>query len=300
MTINLKEHYAPMLAAAIKDESVFEKLTFPLFASVKLDGIRCITTNHGLLSRNLKPIPNKQIQEKFKGLPHHLDGELYVHGMEFSEISSIVMSRGADASRMQYHIFDLMYPPKAEFTVRLGTIPHFVCDTESEGVFIVTQQLIPSVKALLRFEQKALRNGFEGIILRSPDGEYKHGRSTLKEQGLMKFKRFCDAEAEVLYAVEQMKNTNVAKKDELGRTKRSSAKAGKVPMDTLGALHVVDLKTGVEFDIGSGFSAVERKRLWKQRDTLPGHIVTYRYQPVGVKSAPRFPTFLHFRDERDM
>jgi DNA ligase-1 len=63
---------------------------------------------------------------------------------------------------------------------------------------------------------------------------------------------------------------------------------------------VKDLKTGVEFDIGTGFTESQRQLLWAQGDNLMGKIVKYKSQPTGVKDKPRFPVFLGFRDKVDM
>jgi hypothetical protein len=73
-------------------------------------------------------------------------------------------------------------------------------------------------------------------MLRDPNGPYKFGRSTRKEGYLLKLKRFCDSEAEVIGVVELMHNGNEAKTNALGRTERSTRKAGKTGMGVLGAL----------------------------------------------------------------
>lgn len=54
-------------------------LPYPLFASVKLDGIRCVIKDGVALSRTLKPIRNQYIQSLL-GRPEFngLDGELIV------------------------------------------------------------------------------------------------------------------------------------------------------------------------------------------------------------------------------
>ena len=56
-----------------------EALTYPLIASPKLDGIRCLIVDGVAVSRSLKPIRNKYVQSilgshEFNGL----DGELVV------------------------------------------------------------------------------------------------------------------------------------------------------------------------------------------------------------------------------
>src|SRR5690606_27777905 len=113
------------------------------------------------------------------------------------------------------------------------------------------------------------------------------GRSTAREGHLLKLKRFTDGEAVVIGFEELMHNANEATKDELGYTKRSTHADGKVPMGTLGALKVRDLTTGIEFSIGTGYTAAQRRKLWDARDTLVGKVVKYKHFEGGVKDAPR-------------
>ena len=73
-----------------------------------------------------------------------------------------------------------------------------------------------------------------------------------------------------------------------------------MPAGVRGALHVQDVKTGVQFAIGSGFDDADREVYWQHRKKLVGRVVKYRYFPSGSKEKPRFPTFLGWRDPRDM
>jgi DNA ligase-1 len=113
-------------------------------------------------------------------------------------------------------------------------------------------------------------------------------------------KRFEDSEAVILGYEEQLHNTNEAKTDAFGKVERSTAKGGMVPKGVLGTLIVRDVKTGVEFKIGTGFDDSIRANLWKERSSLPGKLVKYKYQPSGVKEAPRFPTFIGLRHLEDL
>jgi DNA ligase-1 len=145
--------------------------------------------------------------------------------------------------------------------------------------------------------------GYEGAIVRDPRAPYKEGRSTVKQGWMLKVKRFADDEAEVIGTVEQMRNDNEATVDELGYTKRSHHKEGKTAAGVLGALSVRGTTgqfKGVEFEIGTGFTAEQRRNLWAGREYLIGKLVSYKYFPVGVKDKPRFPTFKAFRDRRDI
>jgi len=139
-------------------------------------------------------------------------------------------------------------------------------------------------------------------MLRKPDGKYKHGRSTAKEQILMKLKRFEDAEAKILGFEEQMHNGNEATTDKLGAKVRSAKKSGMTGKNTLGALQVVGVNgefKNAGFNIGSGFNDELRAKIWKSQDLFKGQIVKYKYFSNGSKDAPRFPVFLGFRNPED-
>jgi DNA ligase-1 len=113
------------------------------------------------------------------------------------------------------------------------------------------------------------------------------------------FRPMLATEAIVVGFEEQMHNANVGRRNDVGRTVRSSAKAGKVGKGTLGALIVEGLPgqpfAGIRFSIGTGFDDELRAACWGQRAVLPGCIVRYRYFDIGIKDSPRFPTFQAFR-----
>ncbi len=290
--------FKPMLASECTDTS---KLKFPVYASHKLDGVRATMQGGTLLSRSLKPIPNKAVQERFAYLPEGADGELIAGDPRDSDAYrktvSIVMSEDKPADNVNFHVFD-QFDDLFGFIVRFVNIIDKTCGLNS--VIEVNQEHIDSEEELLEFEAKALADGHEGVMIRSMDSPYKQGRSTEKEGYLLKLKRFCDSESEVIDFEEKMHNANEAKTNELGRTERSSHKAGLVGTGELGALLVRDLKTGVEFGIGSGYTGEQRKVLWASRNSMIGEIVKYKYFPTGSKDRPRFPVFIGFRDLRDM
>lgn len=289
----------PMLAVSAED---LEKIVFPVLCSPKLDGIRALKVNGQLLSRSFKPIPNKFIRTIVEHtLPDGVDGELLV-GSTFHESSSGVMSQDGQPD-FQYAIFDFVSDSLSKpFSKRLADLQHLLQSRSLIGKHfsIVRHTLVSSVDELLKLEQQAVDQGYEGLMIRSMNGPYKCGRSTMKEGYLLKIKRFEDSEALVLDYEEQMHNTNEAKKDAFGKTERSTAKDGMVPKGVLGTLIVRDTKSGVEFKIGTGFDDDQRVKLWKERSSLPGRLVKYKFQPSGIKEAPRFPTIIGFRDERDL
>lgn len=296
----------PMLASALslEDKDETSLLRFPMFASLKLDGIRAITRDGKLLSRTLKEIPNEAIQDKCSSLPNGLDGEIIIEGKSFSDITSIVMSiKEKEIHGFKFYIFDYVKEsPNKPYSERLqdllelkskGQLPEDTC-------IILDQHVMSSIEDIRLFESKAADEGHEGIMLRRADSPYKYGRSTLKESYLLKVKRFDYSEAVILDIEELMNNFNPPELDLLGNTKRSSSKSGLVPANTMGALVVKDIKSGVVFRIGSGFDKEMRDEIWGNKQTYIGKTLRYHFQSVGVKSSPRIPVFSGFRDERDM
>lgn len=298
------KQFKPMLAATL-EQSDLSKVCYPVLASPKLDGIRCVIRNGKALTRSLKPVPNKAIRAYLEALPclEGCDGELMIDDVPFQTVTSMVMSPDKNPHEGWYYaVFDWhdAMCPSEVFRSRLEDADARAEQANSDHVVFLQHVTINSERELADFEENMLAEGFEGVMLRDPEGTYKFGRSTLREGGLMKLKRFCDDEAKVIGVVELTHNENEAFEGELGQTKRSTAKAGKVGGDTLGALVVLHPTFG-EFEIGTGFTAAQRDELWSlPRPKLMGQLVKFKYFPVGVKDKPRHPVFLGLRDQLDM
>lgn len=293
----------PMLAATAATAT---DVALPALVSPKLDGVRALVQGGVVLSRSLKPLPNKVVQRLFgRRELEGLDGELILGDPwapdAFRRTSSGVMSHEGDVPNIVFHVFDRL--SDLDFQRRLQQAQLVVGQTKTNQLQLVDHQLVYNQQELVRAEETYLAMGYEGLMARDPGGLYKEGRSTLREGGLVKLKRFEDAEALVLRAEPLLHNANAAVRNELGYQARSSHQAGKVAQDLLGALVVRGLPgtkyDGVEFSIGTGFDEALRRELWQQRQTLPGRLVTYKYFPHGSKDAPRFPVFKGFRASLD-
>lgn len=290
----------PMLAGKFD-----EKLQrFPALVSPKLDGIRALVSGGVVHSRSWKRLPNPFVQEVF-GMPllNGLDGELIVGS---PTAKNCMQATGSGVMSYQgrpnvtFHVFDCFSGPPQAFCDRLMRVNALLRDFAIPRVTAVPQQMVYNLEELYEEEKHALQAGFEGIIVRDPEAFYKQGRSTTREGGMLKVKRFVDSEARILSCVELMHNANEAQLDERGYTKRSHAQDGKVPMGILGALRVEDIYSGQEFEIGTGFTEHDRVKLWQQRECLHGLIVKYKHFAYGQKEKPRQPVFLGFRHLEDM
>lgn len=295
--------FKPMLAGVYNPGT---PLTKPMMVSRKIDGIRCLIVDGQAVSRSLKPIPNKRLREVLSNpLLSGLDGELVVGSptdeRAFSATTRGVMSHQGEAD-VTYSIFDCFVNRDYPFHKRLSEASERVAAARDAGlpVQLVEHRLVHTEAELIAAYESFLAEGWEGAMCRRVDGPWKSGRSTDREQLLLKLKPWRDSEAMILGFDELERNLNEAKTNLLGRTERSTSKEGKVAGGTLGALHVRDIHNGMEFSIGGGFTAADRDLLWAQNERLVGRVVKYKSVIIGVVDAPRFPIFQGFRDQNDM
>jgi len=280
-------------------------LTFPVFVSPKMDGIRAVTSRECVVSKSLRPIPNVHVQRCLASYHKGLDGELIVGEPTddpYRRSMSGIMSIDGEPN-FTFWVFDNQACPGG-FNERFASLREFTSGRQRGFVRVVPHYLARNIKELENYEERFIGDGYEGAMLRKPSGLYKHGRSTVNEGYLLKLKRFQDGEARIFAYSALEKNNNAVKQDAFGRTERSSHKAGKETQQALGSVTVVGLRGsdygGVEFNVGAGFKERERLELWEARESLPGRIIKFRYFPTGAKDKPRFPTFLGFRAEGDM
>lgn len=290
----------PMLAAK---KPVLENVQYPVIATPKIDGIRCIKINGKALSRSFKPIPNVHIRETIeKNCPDGFDGEI-ICGDGFNDVQSLVMTRDG-TPEFQYLVFDYVKESTEEHYIgRLQDLR--VAFQENPEMMAFARPLlgdwVQDFEGLQAIIDKHLLEGFEGTMIRTLDSPYKCGRATLKEGYLTAIKQFVDDEAIVYGFQELMHNDNEKTEDAFGHSERSSHKENKRPGNTLGAL-LARKEDGTEFKIGTGkgLTSALKKEIWDNQDKYVGKIVHFRYQPHGVKDKPRIPSFYGFRSPEDM
>jgi DNA ligase-1 len=267
---------SPMLAGKIDDKNIKE-LKYPGLVTYKLDGIRCLIIKGKAVSRNLKPIRNDYIRNILESEAEDgFDGELLT-GTTFTDVASGVMSKEGRPD-FKYMVFDYMITPDEPYYKRmrrLSSIP------ETKYIKRLLPIEVHTEKQLLDFEAKSLEHNFEGVMWRNPYGPYLFGRSSFRDQYLLKLKRFDDDEAIIVGFKQEV--------DIHGK-----------PKNTLGGLLVKDVKTGIKFHVGSGLDKELKQKIWDNQEKYLGKMITYRSQKHGAKTAPRFPTFANFRDPSDL
>ena len=272
----------PMLAATMRTDG--DAPTFPLLVTPKIDGVRAIIVGGMLVSRTMRPIPNSRIRAILEPLlPEGADGELFCGSLH--QTTSTVMSSYAEGNFM-FFWFDWAYSTTVPYYRRVSSMATYtdVHDTDGRHVSLLMPHAVHSLCELYAYEEQMLAQGFEGLVLRVPDGGYKHGRSTLREGLMVKLKRFSDSEAEIV-GVEEL----------VHRANRPIGEAG----NTLGAI-VARAPDGTVFKIGTGYTANQRLALWANRDRIVGMAVKYRHAECGSRGRPRCPVFIDLRYEYDM
>ena len=275
-------------------------------------------------TRALKRFKNPYVNQVLSHpILENMDGELVVGPANASDVINRCgeLGRHYGEPDFYFHVFDIVVEglgftdrqkllwDRVKLIRERAELGDEVFKLLAKRVVPVYQTEIENLGLLDRYESACLLNGYEGVMLRSPHGAYKFGRSTVREGGLVKVKRFVDSECEILEALPAMENLNEKEVNALGLTERSTKKSGKVQKEMIGRFHVRELEgkgTGEngerkEFYIGPGvMDHNTRIALWSVRDSLKGSIAKFKHFPHGAKDVPRHGSFLAFRSPDDM
>lgn len=290
----------PLLAAK---KPVFENIKFPVLATPKIDGIRCLVVDGRAVSRSFKPIPNHHIRNWIENnCPSGFDGEI-ICGDTFNDVQSQVMTK-LGSPKFTYLVFDYvkdsLIKPYSERLEDLKEISN-IETPEGSGTLNLIPEVIYNLEDLKLIMSRHLEEGYEGTMIRCPGSPYKCGRASLREGYLTAIKYFEDGEAEVVGFEELLHNENIKEKDAFGNSERSTKLENMKPGNTLGAL-IVNSKEFGEFKIGTGqgLTSELRKEIWDNQEKYLGKLAHFRYQPHGVKDKPRIPVWHGFRSQEDL
>jgi len=323
-----QKKFSPFLAP--NDEANLDTIEYPIFASTKIDGIRCLFIKGEMLSRSLKPIVNKQLREKFHVIAEYsrennliIDGEIYSHLIPFQAISSCVMTqdhrdkkavkkwdelceesnfnvtREEALDSLKFYCFDCITDDNFDqpFFDRLLNLPKIEMNFQKKVKRVINVECKSKEDIEIMFEE-ALDTGFEGLILRSKNGRYKCGRGTIKEGLIYKVKPFKTFDGKILEVIQATKvDPNAEKKtNELGRSVTSKRLKDRLPIEKAAAFLVDYEDKQVKVVIAQ--TDEEKEKIWQDRNSYIGKMVEYKGMMVGAKNVPRHPTMLRFIDPR--
>lgn len=300
----------PMLASDW-DES---KVRFPLIAQPKIDGVRALHTEGKLTGRSLKLHRNLYTTNFYAPMYFAgLDGEMAAASEvdpALCRITSSALSSIEGEPFTLWWVFDLINPDTLQlnYQERLNKLESHVRGLQLMGcpgadhLRVIPWVLLNSQEELDEYDASNLAAGYEGTIIRDPKGMHKQGRSTVREGGLLRIKRFVEEEAVVIGIEEGKSNQNEAQINELGHTFRSTHQDNMVPNGMVGNLLCKSRGiSGKEFVVGPGcMPHADREYYFKNQNELIGKIIKYKHFPKGVKDKQRFPTFQCIRSAEDM
>ena len=285
------------------------KLVTPCWGLEKIDGVRMLHFTGSATGRSLKPHGNLFTTAKFSDPKYAwLDGEISFGDIRSESLcrdTTSVMSRIQGEPEVVWNLFDYLAPEVVDkpYKERYAALVEYVAThlAGDKSVRVVPYKVLNSVQEVEEHYEALLDEGFEGQIIRSPEGLTKFGRATVKEGAYMRRKPSSDKECLVLSLVEALENLNEAKVNALGHTERSSHKENKVGKGMVGMLVCKDLKTGNVIDVGGGKMTHDMRTFyWNNPEELVGKYIKYRSLDTGVKDAPRHARFIAIRAESDM
>ena len=187
----------PMLAETYVHKQTV--LKYPISAQFKLNGVRC--TIKRLSENNF--LCRSRTSKQFFGLSHITndlkdfmaigetwDGELYAHGYLLEDILSCVTSGRADSGHpvpLQYWVYDrVVYA--TTFTDRIQELYRRIRSAYgAQHILLVSTKTLMSEKDLMEFHEGAVQDGYEGSIIRNPNGPYV---DKYRSKDVLKFKDF--------------------------------------------------------------------------------------------------------------
>lgn len=166
---------------------------------MKLNGVRCrIRINddgsYTAFSRQnkvytLPPTLDEEIKNKILTMDmrvKQLDGELYIHGVEFENIVRMVKDvKNPERDRLEFHWYDVI-GTQLDWDTRKSLIKGF-----GSRIIEVPYEPLASIEEAREMLKRANQSGYEGLMLRNWAGLYACGQ---RSYNLQKWKTFDDAE----------------------------------------------------------------------------------------------------------
>ena len=279
-----KEVFLPMLATSF--EKRLDKVTYPVDVQPKLDGVRCMAFWEGdsvkLMSRGGKYWEcSDHISEQLEGvLPKGwvLDGELYLHGATFQEITKLVKKLRSESVSIEYHVYDV--PRTDEYNEgewdlhRMEALADFRNSIEGlENITVTDTYQANSENEVYELQSLFLEQGYEGAIVREADGVYRFGYRSNK---LLKVKNFMDEEYKIVNFT-----TGVGKFDGC-------------------IVWICETESGEQFKVVPQGTMEERQEAYETASNHIGEMLKVKFFELTDDGIPRFPVGLGIRLVEDM
>lgn len=277
----------PMLAQPWSSNSETKFDGNKVFLQPKLDGLRCIADIYTgvLYSRSRKPftslghISSELLKLNNQDKVRYLDGEVYLHGMDFQTITSQARrSKPLQDPVLQLHVFDCLHN-SLNFESRLSIVNSLFDDRQPRFVKQCETKLVEREVDLSGEMHEYIARGYEGVMIRLSTDNIDSGyQSGVRSKSLYKLKDFDQEEFQVL-----------------GFQKHAE-------LDTLGSV-LLQLGPGVNktFAATPASTALLKSDLWRNRDLYASgeYLATVKFQGLSKDMVPRFPVLIGMRHRDD-
>lgn len=274
-----------------KITKVLAPIKYPVYVDPKLDGFRLVAIKESgkvsLWTRNgneLETLPElKKVLEASTYDDMVLDGEIF--GTDWALSASVVLSEKncKDETLLNYHVFDAIpvadwKRAKCNLTLRerQEILVKIIKMIDSGRVQIVLGCFVENEQELLEAYEEHLSSGWEGAMVKDPDGTYDFRRSN----SVLKMKPVSTHEGVVVGWYEGKSSTKWE--------------------GLFGGFEVM-LANGVMTRVGTGFNDSLRGSIHGDGPmSYKGRIVEVAGQLLTDDGKIRFPRFKRFRDPRDV
>jgi len=257
-------------------------LTYPVATQPKLDGMRCLVKKNGnkliyssrenVIWKHLNFF-TKELMSIFEQIPYNiiLDGELYIHGMDFEDITSIVKNMTnlhSKLNELTYCIFTFNTTEYLTFLQRTQILNGVINNLQLKKVLLLDTSICNSKEEVISTHQNYRSLGFEGTMIYNLNALY----TTSRTMDLLKHKDWIEEEGIVM-----------------------SVKRGKGREKDLAILSIKDKRGIITSMRPTG--KFEQRRIWYLNpNDIIGKRVTFKYQNLTQNNVPRFAVVLGERE----
>lgn len=282
-----KEPFRPMLAHKYQDRGKSIDWSKDIYASTKLDGIRCFIlvdqdgncTFESRTGKQFKYFQHLEIELQSKKITNAvLDGELYSEDIPFEKICSLVNSDDyvpEEDSEIKFYIYDMILYDKVKevFSNRFKNYNQIFNSKPYNFIIPVAQTIVKSEQEMKTLAAEFVSKGYEGLMLKPGNGEYDFGKRSVN---LLKYKEMHSDEFKI-------KDIFIAEND---------------PERVQIELYIDPFKSQETFKIGTlkGNKEDNYKNYYLNKSSLIGKWLTINYQTLTSYGVPLFPVGINIRE----
>lgn len=313
--------YRPMLVQKEKDQAKPLNFSDGITVQYKYDGIHFIASYENgkveLYSRNLKNIPGfddvkNDLLRLFLDNPTvRIDGEIYKHGKHLNEISGCVRSSDADCSDLVFYIFDSFIPcetksDKCPHPNKENDQPYSERVEQTKNLYntylrndprfhLVENYPVNSMEEIDALFDKAVKEGYEGIIIRKNNKPYRYSVNGYHSNYLLKRKKF---ETEEFPIVNFTKGEKGIANDAIMWVCSNNYVGSKLKESQIKTFNVVpkNMSYDERYKLYDKYKKIEKNGKTYFENNIKGKLLTIEFAQFSKDFIPQQPLGLTIRD----